>query len=153
MPELPEVEFAARCLRRWARGQLASGEVLVEKRPPSGIWGGLWSLPEAPPGADPAAWVRKHWGLRVDGAEALEPFSHAFTHFTLEAVPWLVRARGDPEATGESRAAWLPLQEASAAALPAPVKKLLAALRDAPSGRGPARRGSDRGSKGVRRGR
>jgi A/G-specific adenine glycosylase len=107
---------------------VSGGEVLVEKRPPSGIWGGLWSLPEAPSDADPAAWAANTLGLRVGGVEALERFAHAFTHFTLEVTPWLVRAKGGAHAAGEAFAMWLPLQEAAAAALPAPVKKLLAGL-------------------------
>jgi A/G-specific adenine glycosylase len=103
-------------------------EVLLEKRPPSGIWGGLWSLPEAPAGSDPAAWVAKTLGLRVEGVDALEPFMHAFTHFTLAVTPWLVRVKDSRQSAGEANAIWLPLQEAGTAALPAPVKSLLARI-------------------------
>jgi A/G-specific adenine glycosylase len=131
---------------------VSGDEVLVEKRPPAGIWGGLWSLPEAPADADPARWVRRQWGLRVRAVEALEPFSHAFTHFTLDARPWLVRASGEPRDGGATRVAWLPLSEAAEAALPAPVKRLLSGLRGAPIARASARAGSGPGSKaGPRR--
>ncbi len=153
-------ELPGRKVPRVARSRAAAflaivsgGEVLVEKRPSPGIWGGLWSLPEAPPDADPARWVEEHWGLAVEGVEALAPFSHAFTHFTLEATPWLVKAKAGAMAAREPLTAWLPLQEAAGAALPAPVKKLLASLRPAPSRRASARAGSGRGSKGARRGR
>ena len=133
---------------------VSRGEVLVEKRPPSGIWGGLWSLPEVPADADPAAWAAKTLGLRVAGLDALEPFTHAFTHFTLGVTPWLVRLKGAAPAAGEAFTMWLALQEADAAALPAPVKKLLARLpREAPSREGSARAGSGAGSRGGRRGR
>jgi A/G-specific adenine glycosylase len=147
---------AARAARSRAVVLLAvvsRGEVLVEKRPPSGIWGGLWSLPEAPPGTDPGRWAERHLGLRVEGVEALEPFSHAFTHFTLEAAPWLVRAGGELARAAEPRLAWLPLQEVRGAALPAPVKRLLAALGPAASRRGSARAGTGAGRKAGRRGR
>ncbi|MBL0142703.1 MAG: A/G-specific adenine glycosylase [Betaproteobacteria bacterium] len=107
---------------------VSRGEVLVEKRPSPGIWGGLWSLPEAPVNAEPAAWAAKVLGLRVDRADALEPFKHAFTHFTLGAKPWLLRLKGKVPAAREAGAMWLPLQEVAAAALPAPVKRLLARL-------------------------
>ena len=43
----------------------ASGEVLLERRPPAGIWGGLWSLPECPLEVDVADWWRERWGLTV----------------------------------------------------------------------------------------
>ena len=116
---------------------ISHDEVLVVKRPPSGIWGGLWSLPEAPAGTDPAAWVAKKLGLRVEGVDALEPFTHAFTHFTLAVTPWLVRVKGSRPAAGEAFAMWLPLQEAGTAALPAPVKSLLARIPR--GGRAPSR--------------
>jgi A/G-specific adenine glycosylase len=130
---------------------VSRGEVLVERRPPVGIWGGLWSLPEAPADADPASWVAKAFGLRVDGVDSLEPFAHAFTHFTLEVVPWLVKAgRGAKAAQGTSTM-WLPLQEAAAAALPSPVKKLLARLAGAkPSRRAAVREGTGAGPRGAR---
>ncbi|MDQ2694431.1 MAG: A/G-specific adenine glycosylase, partial [Pseudomonadota bacterium] len=43
----------------------ATGEVLLERRPPSGVWGGLWSFPECPPAADVAGWCRETLGLEV----------------------------------------------------------------------------------------
>jgi A/G-specific adenine glycosylase len=103
-------------------------EVLLEKRAPSGIWGGLWSLPEA--GADevPAAALERDWGLAAADAQALAPFEHAFTHFTLEVAPWRMKlARGAKIAEGK-HAVWLPLSDVKAAALPAPVKRLLSSL-------------------------
>ena len=148
---------AARAARVKETAMLAivsGGEVLVEKRPDAGIWGGLWSLPEAQPGADPAERARAITGLRVDGVEALEPFRHAFTHFTLAVTPWLVRVKGRAARAGEPGMAWLPLQEAQEAALPAPVKGLLGRLaQPAPSPRGPARAGTGAGSRDGRRGR
>jgi A/G-specific adenine glycosylase len=127
-------------------------EVLVEKRPPAGIWGGLWSLPEAPAGTEPAAWVARNCGVRVEAVEPLEPFAHAFTHFTLGVTPWLVRVKGSAPVARKTASMWLPLHEASAAALPAPVKKLLANLTRVVAGRGaPAREGTGAGSRAARR--
>ncbi len=125
--------------RRCAMIVVRHGErVLLERRPPSGVWGGLWSLPEADlphPGADdahrPAALAREvaqRFGLRVARAKALAPFEHAFTHFRLQVQPvacQLVAAGGVADAPGLS---WLALGEAGAAALPRPVKTLLQGL-------------------------
>jgi len=105
------------------------GEVLLEKRPPTGIWGGLWSLPETAADADPARALRHDWGLATASKSALPAFEHAFTHFTLEVTPWLLHPRGTATLANESRAVWLPLSEISGAALPSPVKKLLTGLR------------------------
>jgi len=133
---------------------VSRGEVLVEKRPGAGIWGGLWSLPEMPVGDDAAKRVRRDYGLRVESVQELEPFRHAFTHFTLAVKPWLVRAKGDLGPAREPVAMWLALQDAQDAGLPAPVKRLLARLPGAaPSRAGPARPGSGAGSKAGPRGR
>ena len=154
--ELPGKRAArpARVRRTAMLAIVSGGEVLVEKRPPSGIWGGLWSLPEAPVGEEIATRVRHDYGLRVASVEALEPFRHAFTHFTLEVEPWLVHAKGELAPAHERLAMWLSLQDAPGAGLPAPVKSLLARLaRPAPSRRAPAGAGSGAGSRAGRRGR
>jgi A/G-specific adenine glycosylase len=103
-------------------------EVLLEKRASSGIWGGLWSLPEADADEAPATALERDWGLLAAEAWPLAAFEHAFTHFTLEVAPWRIKlARGARLAQGKP-AMWLPLSEVKAAALPSPVKKMLAAL-------------------------
>ena len=70
--------------RTWMLVLRDGDTVLLERRPPTGIWGGLWSLPEAD--GDAAALQR----VREFGAEAvipLAPFTHVFTHFRLEIEP------------------------------------------------------------------
>ena len=107
---------------------LRGGEVLLEKRAAAGIWGGLWSLPEAGADEPPADALARDWGLAAAQAQPLAPFEHAFTHFTLEVAPWRIQlARGAHLAEGKP-AMWLPLAEVKGAALPSPVKKLLLSL-------------------------
>ena len=106
---------------------LSQGEVLLEKRPPTGIWGGLWSLPEVACEADPAQALAARYGLQPRSVEALAPFEHAFTHFTLEVSPWRIHAARQPIAA-ERGATWLSLGELPGAALPSPIRKLLNSL-------------------------
>ena len=109
---------------------VAGGEVLLEKRPSSGIWGGLWSLPEAAADARPEEALRAAWGLEAARVEPLAPFEHAFTHFTLEVVPWRIEPRRT-DVVCESRASmWLPFSDLAGAAIPSPVRRLLAAVAD-----------------------
>jgi A/G-specific adenine glycosylase len=104
------------------------GEVLLEKRVATGIWGGLWSLPEASADEAPAEALARDWGLAAAKAQPLAPFEHAFTHFTLEVAPWRIElTRGARLAEGKA-AIWLSLDDVSGAALPSPVKKLLTSL-------------------------
>ena len=127
--ELPgkRVRAAARRRRIAMLIVLSQREVLLEKRPPTGIWGGLWSLPECDADAKPEGALAA-WGVEAAHVEPLERFEHAFTHFTLEVVPWRIRARGRPALAAERRGTWLALSEIRGAALPSPVKRLLASL-------------------------
>jgi A/G-specific adenine glycosylase len=108
-------------------------EVLLEKRAASGIWGGLWSLPESGADEPPAEALERDWGMAAADVSALQPFEHAFTHYTLEVAPWRIRlARGAKLMEGKP-AMWMPLDEVSGAALPSPVKRLLTSLAGFPS--------------------
>jgi A/G-specific adenine glycosylase len=107
---------------------VSKGEVLLEKRPPAGIWGGLWSLPEASAEEKPAAALARDWGIEGARIEPLEPFEHAFTHFTLEVEPWRVRLARPARIAAEKAAVWMPLAEIAGAALPSPVRKLLSSV-------------------------
>jgi len=102
--------------------------VLLEKRPPSGIWGGLWSLPEADVAMKPAHALRAQWGVEAAEVQALEPFEHAFTHFTLEVTPWRIRARCAAEPSPGKAAMWIDRADLARAPLPSPVRRLLAAI-------------------------
>jgi A/G-specific adenine glycosylase len=92
---------------------LHGGDVLLERRPSTGIWGGLWSFPESAAGYA----IRKRKRLPV--------IEHGFTHFRLRVQPLLCRVGKLRETPGRI---WLPLQDAVAAAVPAPVRALLAQL-------------------------
>ncbi|MGJ9418932.1 A/G-specific adenine glycosylase [Massilia sp. CMS3.1] len=107
------------------------GDVLLEQRPGSGIWGGLLSLPEvdghvgieAARDGGIALAASLHMFGEVEEVQALLPLVHVFTHYKLHMYPHKVTlaARG---ATRDGYV-WVKLAEIGAAALPAPVKKLL----------------------------
>ena len=63
------------------------GEYLMEKRPPSGIWGGLWSLPETAMDESVDRVVRNNWQLTVNRHRDLPLFRHTFSHFHLDITP------------------------------------------------------------------
>ncbi len=137
--------------RRRRAGMLlvvSRGEVLLEKRPSAGIWGGLWSLPETPASASPQATLERDWGIQAAGIERLEPFEHAFTHFTLEVLPWRVRIRRSASLR-HPEAIWLPLSQIEGAALPSPVRRLLERERNEVSRSASAGEGTGAGSRGA----
>ena len=98
--------------------------VLLEERPPTGIWGGMLSLPELPEGADAAQWVAQRYGCKVVGVSPAPTFVHAFSHFRLRITPLLMNVHPNVRA-GEPGPTWLAASEAGQAGLPAPVRVIL----------------------------
>jgi len=69
------------------------GDYLMEKRPPAGIWGGLWSLPELAMDQPVGETVSRNWQLTVNQHEDLPVFRHTFSHFHLDITPCRVQVR------------------------------------------------------------
>jgi len=67
-----------------------AGQILLEKRPPSGIWGSLWSLPECLPDTDISKWCMKFYPSEILKITPLPNFRHTFSHFHLNITPILV---------------------------------------------------------------
>jgi A/G-specific adenine glycosylase len=101
--------------------------VLLEKRPPTGIWGGLWCFPEAGLDDDAAALCRRRFGADGLRMVSLPQVEHGFTHFRLRIHPLRIEVGALRERAAEPGTIWLPLEEARRAAIPAPVRKLLEA--------------------------
>jgi A/G-specific adenine glycosylase len=102
-----------------------AGTILLEKRPSRGIWAGLWGLPEVAVDADVAAYCRVRFGARVIAGEPLHAIEHGFTHFRLTLHPQRVLVKTWPARTDSAGLVWLTLEDALAAALPAPIRSLL----------------------------
>ena len=103
------------------------GEIMLERRPPAGIWGGLWSLPECAADEAPAA-AAKRLGCQVSAARPLPTLTHGFTHFRLEIRPWLLSVDRHAMVADVCARLWLMPEEAILAAVPTPVRRLLASL-------------------------
>ncbi|MEO9136311.1 MAG: A/G-specific adenine glycosylase [Casimicrobiaceae bacterium] len=104
------------------------GEILLEQRPPLGIWGGLWSFPELPVHSDVAAYLLTRFNATADSLESLPLLTHVFTHFALTMHPVRVRVDDWPSGVEMPGTEWFAVDAAIAAAVPAPVRKLLAAV-------------------------
>jgi A/G-specific adenine glycosylase len=107
---------------------LREDEVLLEQRPARGIWGGLWSLPELDPGADPSLVALHRYGFEALEIHPLPGLRHGFTHFTLDIAPLCVRCRGSVPGASEPGVQWIPIAAAGSAAVPVPVRRILDSL-------------------------
>ena len=103
-----------------------SGRIMLEKRPPSGIWGGLWSLPEIEVDASIEQVCQQRWGLSVLDNQDCASFRHTFSHYHLDITPCRVQVElkaNSIEDTGGT--VWCPHEEASKRALAAPVARII----------------------------
>ena len=99
--------------------------ILLERRPPTGIWGGLLSLPELPEPHDAQLHAAQACGCAVDRLAPLAPLRHTFTHFQLTLRPWSGEARLLPHAAENSTLCWVDFDALAAAALPTPIRKIV----------------------------
>ncbi len=107
---------------------LDAGEILLERRPNQGIWGGLWSLPELSPEQIAVPHVQQTLGMEVEALEVLPVLWHTFTHFKLEITPQPLQLTGRRSSLPPNMQ-WLALTDAIAAALPTPVRTLIKTLQ------------------------
>ena len=104
-----------------------NGEVLLERRPESGVWGGLWCLPEFS-----SATAAADYAQRMLEAPArpvpLAAVEHAFTHFDLVITPLLAHCAGSAAAPDPALSQWYRARAPARLGLPAPIRLLLEQL-------------------------
>jgi A/G-specific adenine glycosylase len=101
-------------------------DILLEKRPAPGIWGGLWSLPETD--GQPEEACLSLTGQVPETMRQLPAFTHAFTHFKLEINPVEMTVPGISPRVASPGVVWMDMGDAVNAAIPKPVKSLLQGL-------------------------
>ena len=108
-----------------------NGEILLQRRPPSGIWGGLLSLPEIPMGTDTTQWCKNTIGVTVKQKNCWPVLRHTFSHFHLDISPVLSTFKSHNNSVmDESEWVWYNNhpdngQDKTVGGLPSPVARLL----------------------------
>ena len=100
--------------------------MLLQKRPPAGIWGGLWCLPE---GEDLAA-IERRLGLSVESPTSLPGFDHRLSHVRMSIRPVLADSADAVSVQCTPTCGWYEPEAASGLGLPRPVRDLLQKLSD-----------------------
>jgi A/G-specific adenine glycosylase len=130
------------------------GAVLLERRPPAGVWGGLWAFPQFEDRAAADLWIqgwsnrdqrksrpgrgreprehkereRMNYGEMDAGPHTLPPYAHAFTHFDLTLHPIVVRASEALAVADADRYCWYDAQRPAKIGLAKPAVDLIRAL-------------------------
>ncbi|PCJ17520.1 MAG: A/G-specific adenine glycosylase [Gammaproteobacteria bacterium] len=108
-------------------------QVLLQQRPPQGIWGGLWGFPECD--VQDQASIEEHCvsqlGVKVDVLSTWRPIKHTFSHFQLTISPIeLSYKRSRNQISESSPSVWHHFNETPSFGVATPIKKILAKLSD-----------------------
>jgi A/G-specific adenine glycosylase len=104
----------------------AAGRILLEKRPQTGIWAGLWSLPEATAERQAHTACHQLTGAQPQRIHTLEQRRHTFSHFHLHIQPVLLHITKPAHRVMDSeRLVWYKLDQLNSLGIAAPVMRLL----------------------------
>ena len=102
----------------------ADQQILLEKRAPTGIWGGLWSVPEIENQTELDAWLLKQ-AIVVTKQQSLPTRRHTFSHYHLDYQPIVLNVENLINNVLEAETTlWYKHRHCKNIALPAPVKQL-----------------------------
>ena len=103
--------------------------VLLVRRPPTGVWSGMWSLPEVADHDEARAFVAGASLVDFEDNVPLPLIEHTFSHYRLHIAPLLWRGAAPPSRIGDNGQRWQPLDALDEVGLPAPVRKLLLGIQ------------------------
>ena len=107
-----------------------NGEILLQRRPQSGIWASLWTLPQSDSTTALRQWCKAHLSkTRWKAAEQLTRIEHAFSHYRLSLDVWVIPSNGLLSHlcdTPDFR--WVAPCQSAEIALPAPIRKLFSTI-------------------------
>ncbi len=107
------------------------GQFLLCKRPPVGIWGGLWSLPEVDRELNDERIqniISDQFGLKITTMSKGISFRHTFSHYHLDIQPWYIKVDSSTPCVSEPGYEWFARQKLQELGLPKPVASLLISL-------------------------
>jgi A/G-specific adenine glycosylase len=113
---------------------LHNEKILLENRPQSGIWGGLWSLPECELENSAKEFCEKTFACKINSTQIMPRTRHTFSHFHLDINPVILKVQRWPtEVREEGQYCWVDTTAPIELGLAAPVKQLLDQLHSARS--------------------
>ncbi len=108
--------------------QNSDAEVLLEQRPPHGLWGGLWCFPEIDTDLSLVQWCHNQFNVIPLKEQKLPRFRHTFSHFHLDVSPILFSVEKTTMTMAQQHRIWYKLDQEPDRGFAAPVKRLLNSL-------------------------
>ncbi|CAM2789478.1 A/G-specific adenine glycosylase [Legionella steigerwaltii] len=103
----------------------AQGHIYLEKRPPTGLWGGLWCLPTLDEGDCPLDFIRLNYDLSGETPQQLLTFKHRFSHFHLEINALSIKTKTLGNKLAEKQGQWFAKEQINSLGLAQPTTKIL----------------------------
>jgi len=118
--------------RLWLVLRADDGQVLLERRPPSGLWGGLWTFPECTPQTDLEI-LCGELGCAIAQRRSGPTGTHVFSHFRLDYQVLEIDALPLPAVGENTSRRWIDPAAPGTLGLPAPVQQQLLRLAGRPA--------------------
>jgi A/G-specific adenine glycosylase len=102
------------------------GNILLQKQPGKGVWGGLWSFPKATNKKDCDIFLNDLFTVKWQKVKEMDTFQHRLTHLEFRITPLLFSSSATTkEAELTSNLKWHNIHRTISVGLPSPVKKLI----------------------------
>lgn len=111
-----------------------AGQILLQRRPDQGIWGGLWSFIELSPDDEVNNWCEDNLGQGIKSLAPLKPLRHTFSHYHLDIQAVVIEVEktifsiADKSEKEPAAKRWIEPDRPGDIGLPAPVAQMLASL-------------------------
>ena len=104
------------------------GLIYLEKRPPSGVWGGLWCFPSLNLEDCPLNYIQNNYGLKGEAPKPLMVFKHRFTHLHLEIHALTIKTKALASQIAESNGDWFSMDQLDGLGLAKPTSMILESI-------------------------
>ena len=100
-------------------------QIYLEKRAPTGLWGGLWCTPSLDLGVNPVQSIKNTYGLDVIRVNHLMDIKHIFSHFKLYIEAFSIETKATDSSIFECSGHWFYPEETSKLGLAKPITDII----------------------------
>lgn len=101
------------------------GLIYLEKRPVTGVWGNLWSLPCIPKEHCPLAFIKDNYDFKGTGLKSIMSFKHKLSHFHLDINALSIRIHPLGNRIFEAKGKWFSADDIKSLGIAKPVFLIL----------------------------